>query len=64
MIAWDEDLVMDLFEKRDVDLIFGITLNRTRHYDGWFWLHDKRGKYSVSRAYDSLSQPVDGGSSV
>lgn len=64
MRVWDEDLVTDLFEERDVDSIYDIPLSKMRHCDGRFWLYYKGRKYSVSSAYESLTQLVDGGSIV
>ncbi|XP_062088870.1 uncharacterized protein LOC133795435 [Humulus lupulus] len=51
--AWDEELVLDLFNARDADLILGIPLNGEES-DRWSWRFDKMGMYSVKSAYSQI----------
>lgn len=47
---WDEDLIHDMFEERDVNLILSIPLD-ANDQDVWYWKMEKLGHYSVKSAY-------------
>lgn len=50
-LAWDKDLVLDLFNRRDAELISSITLSQSRNKDRWYWSLEKTGLFSVKSAY-------------
>lgn len=50
---WDEDLLKDIFEQRDISLILSIPVKRSDN-DSWFWRHDRIGQYTVKSAYDII----------
>ncbi|XP_062086997.1 uncharacterized protein LOC133793717 [Humulus lupulus] len=63
-VAWDEDLVRDLFNQRDANLIVGIPLHSSRLADAWFWAFESSGRLTVKSAYRYLQQDKDGGSRI
>lgn len=54
-VAWDVDLIRDIFEERDADLILSIPL-REDDRDTWYWCHEKMGHYSVKSGYIVLQE--------
>lgn len=61
--VWDEDLVMNLFDKIYAYLICGIPLSRSRHCDWWFLLCERRGLDSISSVYEFRRHSIGGVSS-
>uniref|UniRef100_A0A803Q767 RNase H type-1 domain-containing protein n=1 Tax=Cannabis sativa TaxID=3483 RepID=A0A803Q767_CANSA len=53
-MCWDEEVLEDLFESRDVDLIGNIPLPLTPNMDSWYWAFEDYGSYSVKSAYRAL----------
>uniref|UniRef100_A0A803NG08 RNase H type-1 domain-containing protein n=1 Tax=Cannabis sativa TaxID=3483 RepID=A0A803NG08_CANSA len=51
---WDVDLVLDIFNKRDADLIRSMPLFSSVGYDKLQWCFEKDGEYSVSSAYNHI----------
>ncbi|KAL8104689.1 hypothetical protein AgCh_028771 [Apium graveolens] len=56
---WDEDLLQDIFEQRDINLILSIQIKRSDN-DSWFWSHDSMGQYTVKSAYDIIRRRAIG----
>ncbi|XP_074328110.1 putative mitochondrial protein AtMg00310 [Apium graveolens] len=52
--AWDEELVRDLFNDRDMDLILRIPLSIRSNFDSWYWVHDNDGHFTVRSCYRQL----------
>lgn len=52
-LAWDVDLIRDIFKKRDAELILSIPLGNTDK-DTWYWPYEKMGQYSIKSAYIHL----------
>lgn len=46
---WDEDLVNDIFIRRDANLIMSIPIQRFQE-DSWYWRGEKMGFYSIKSA--------------
>ncbi|XP_062094300.1 uncharacterized protein LOC133800357 [Humulus lupulus] len=63
-VAWDDDLVRDLFNQRDANLILGIPLHSSRQVDAWFWAFESSGRHTVKSAYRYLQQIKDDGSRI
>lgn len=61
--VWDEDLVMNLFDKIYAYLICGIPLGRSGHCDWWFLLCERRGLDSISGVYEFRRHSIGGVSS-
>ncbi|XP_060964189.1 uncharacterized protein LOC133033466 [Cannabis sativa] len=59
-VAWDVDLVRDLFNDRDANLILSIPLSLSRRADEWFWCWEKTGHFSVKSTYKQLQLSKDG----
>ncbi|XP_060969572.1 uncharacterized protein LOC133036829 [Cannabis sativa] len=53
-MCWDEEVLEDLFELRDIDLIRNIPLPLTPTMDSWYWAFEDYGSYSVKSAYCAL----------
>ncbi|XP_062102830.1 uncharacterized mitochondrial protein AtMg00310-like [Humulus lupulus] len=53
-IAWDEDLIKDMFNSRDAQLILSIPLSASRQEDTWFWAFESSGRFSVKSTYKYL----------
>ncbi|KAM6561714.1 hypothetical protein CsatA_030953 [Cannabis sativa] len=53
-LAWDGDLVRDLFNNRDSNLILSIPLSSSRICDSWFWNLEKTGHFTVKSTYRYL----------
>lgn len=53
-LAWDVDLVRDMFNERESEAILSIPLCSSRQKDIWFWQFDKSGQYTVKSAYRKL----------
>ena len=53
-VAWDEDLVRDMFNPRDAQLILNIPLSSDRQEDSWFWAFESSGQFSVKSTYKYL----------
>lgn len=51
---WDMDLVLDLFNERDVALILDISISTATIEDNWFWKLERSGSYFVKSAYRLL----------
>ncbi|XP_031125428.1 uncharacterized protein LOC116027784 [Ipomoea triloba] len=50
---WDEEILMDIFEPRDVELIKRVPIS-PGYVDSWYWLDDLRGIYSVKSGYKRI----------
>ncbi|XP_031127524.1 uncharacterized protein LOC116029616 [Ipomoea triloba] len=50
---WDEEVLMDIFEPRDVELIKRVPISPS-YADSWYWLDDLRGIYSVKSGYKRI----------
>ncbi|XP_060972137.1 uncharacterized protein LOC133038104 [Cannabis sativa] len=59
-VAWDVDLVRDLFNDRDANLILSIPLSLSRRVDVWFWCWEKTGHFSVKSTYKQLQLSKNG----
>ena len=46
-VAWEEDILRDLFNDRDRMLILQIPLSIRPSQDQWQWHYERRGKYSI-----------------
>ncbi|KAF4350788.1 hypothetical protein F8388_026498 [Cannabis sativa] len=53
-LAWDVDLVHDMFNERDADLILSISLSSSRLCDVWYWSLECSGHFSVKSVYKFL----------
>lgn len=53
-LAWDIDVVRDLFNDRDLSLILNIPLMSSRCEDKWFWAFESSGNFSVKSLYRVL----------
>ncbi|KAH9704682.1 reverse transcriptase domain-containing protein [Citrus sinensis] len=51
---WDFDVVANIFNQRDRDLILQIPLGSRIVEDGWYWLPDSKGQYTVRSCYKML----------
>ena len=51
---WDDDILRDLFNERDVQLIQNIPLSSRRTNDTWMWLFDGNGEFTVRSCYRQL----------
>ncbi|XP_062100071.1 uncharacterized protein LOC133805941 [Humulus lupulus] len=47
---WDNDILLDIFSDRDINLITTIPINE-EDADAWYWKLDHRGIYTVKSAY-------------
>ena len=56
VLAWDNDILSELFNDREVGIIRGIPLRLWRQEVKWSWSFDRRGVYSVRSSYDFLLQ--------
>ena len=55
---WDYDLLDDLFNERDKQLILQIPLSLEDREDGWLWMEEKKGFYSVKSGYRMLMSNI------
>lgn len=51
---WDNDVLLDIFNERDVQLIKKIPLPAVCRLDSWLWLFDSKGVFSVKSCYRKL----------
>ncbi|KAL2492621.1 RNase H domain-containing protein [Abeliophyllum distichum] len=51
---WDYNLLVDLFNEEDRRQIMQILLTRLGREDRMYWIHDKKGAYSVKSGYQLL----------
>lgn len=56
-IRWEEDLILDVFERRDANIILSIPLNNDGK-DSWYQRREKLGDYSVKSAYLMLQEDI------
>ncbi|XP_017217507.1 uncharacterized protein LOC108195085 [Daucus carota subsp. sativus] len=56
---WDEDLLEDIFDERDINLILSIPLQNNSP-DSWYWKYAKCGGYSVKTAYRRIQDSKPG----
>lgn len=52
--TWDEEILRDLFNDRDVNLIQKIPLPMRQEQDSWFWPSDDKGLFTVRSCYRML----------
>lgn len=52
--VWDEDILLDLFNARDVQMIKQIPLSVRDRQDTWMWVHEEKGEFSVKSCYRNL----------
>lgn len=52
---WDFDLIMDVFDKRDADIILNTPLNSAVE-DSWYWRREKLRNYLVKSVYLLLQE--------
>lgn len=52
---WNRDLILNMFEARDVSLILAIPMNISEN-DSWYWKFEKFGDYSVKSAYRRIRE--------
>ncbi|WOG86655.1 hypothetical protein DCAR_0205872 [Daucus carota subsp. sativus] len=48
---WDDELLRDICNERDVQLIRSIPLARQREEDSWYWILEESGLFSVKSCY-------------
>ncbi|KAF4373524.1 hypothetical protein F8388_025218 [Cannabis sativa] len=53
-LAWEVDLVHDMFNERDANLILSISLSSSRLCDVWHWSWESSGLFSVKSVYKFL----------
>lgn len=58
-LAWDSDLVRDVFNERDANSILSITLDLSRVQDVCFWSFEKSGLFSIKSTYRYLQEIKD-----
>ncbi|XP_074377663.1 uncharacterized protein LOC141719179 [Apium graveolens] len=51
---WDEEILTDLFNDRDVQLIKNIPLSAVGRNDSWMWFLDEKGQFTVKSCYCKL----------
>lgn len=51
---WDEEVISDLCNDRDKELILSIPLSMGTREDGWYWLLDPKGNFTVRSGYRFL----------
>lgn len=52
--VWDEEVLQDIFNKRDRLLIQQISLPMQEREDAWFWLFNDKGEFIVKSGYRKL----------
>ena len=57
-IQWHKNLIMDVFNPRDIEIILGIPLLVRNIKDSWYWNADLKGIYTVKSGYRSLQGTV------
>lgn len=55
--TWNEDLVLGIFPPQEAEGIISIPLSCNRHADGWQWIYNQNGHYSVRSGYRQLQHP-------
>uniref|UniRef100_A0A803P6Q0 Reverse transcriptase domain-containing protein n=1 Tax=Cannabis sativa TaxID=3483 RepID=A0A803P6Q0_CANSA len=60
-LAWDVDLVRDLFNNRDTSLILNIPLSSSQVSDSWFWFLENTGHFTVKLTYKFLQLHEEAG---
>ncbi|XP_024038311.1 uncharacterized protein LOC112097351 [Citrus clementina] len=60
---WDNDLVADVFNTMDAALILQVPLSARQDKDGWFWLTDPKGNYTIRSCYKLLNHVFNAPSS-
>ncbi|KAL6583780.1 hypothetical protein OROMI_003069 [Orobanche minor] len=53
---WDMDLIQGIFTPRDQELVKKVSLSIRLLDDGWYWLGDHKGSYSVKSGYHRLTR--------
>lgn len=53
---WDMDIIMDLFNERDMQCILRTTLRDVQTEDMIYWCKESSGLYSVKSAYNLLQE--------
>ncbi|KAL8112352.1 hypothetical protein AgCh_019885 [Apium graveolens] len=51
---WDEEVISNLCNERDKELILSIPLSMGTREDGWYWLLDPKGNFTVRSGYRFL----------
>lgn len=57
--GWDEEVLNDIFNDRDVRLIKNIPLSNNNKKDSWLWLFDGKGVFTVKSGYRQLAGECD-----
>ncbi|XP_074374534.1 uncharacterized protein LOC141714940 [Apium graveolens] len=52
--GWDDDVLDDILNERDMKLVRQIPVSTKRRDDTWFWLFDDKGKFIVKSCYRNL----------
>ncbi|XP_031097220.1 uncharacterized protein LOC116001487 [Ipomoea triloba] len=55
--SWDDSILTDIFEPRDVNLIKRVPIS-PGYIDSWYWIDDIRGIYSVKSGYRRIRGSV------
>ncbi|KAL6564457.1 hypothetical protein OROMI_015907 [Orobanche minor] len=53
---WDMDLIQSIFTPRDRELVKKVSLSIRLLDDGWYWLGERKGSYSVKSGYHRLTR--------
>lgn len=56
---WDEDILYDLCNERDMLLIIQILIPIRQRIDTWYWLFENDGEFSVKSCYRQLRGEVE-----
>lgn len=57
--GWDDEVLNDIFNARDIQLIKSITLSNFDRQDTWMWLFDGKGEFIVKSCYRRLVGEYD-----
>lgn len=51
---WDDEILMDIFNDKDIELIKRIPVSRNMQQDSWYWVMEQSGLFTVKSYYRSL----------
>lgn len=57
---WDSDILNDLFNERDISIIYQVPIPLRSRADSWFWLYEEKCDFSVRSCYRLLRGESEG----
>lgn len=58
-MGWDDEILQDICNERDINLIKQIPIPMRKKEDTWFWLLDGTGTFTVKSCYRKIQREIE-----